>query len=54
MWKIAVGFVIFAAVALYMLSRGGDIDLSGDEHGATAKQAAAAATSASGPASASK
>ena len=36
MWKIVVGFIIFAAAALYMLSRGGDIDLSGEKHGAVA------------------
>ena len=30
MWKLVVGFVIFAALALYMLSRGGNIDLSGE------------------------
>ncbi len=33
MWKIAVGFVIFAAVALYLLSKGGDLDMSGEKHG---------------------
>lgn len=33
MWKIAVGFIVFAALALYMLSRGGDIDLGGEKHG---------------------
>lgn len=33
MWKIALGFVVFAALALYMLSRGGDIDLGGEKHG---------------------
>lgn len=33
MWKLVVGFIIFAALALYMLSRGGDIDLSGEKHG---------------------
>jgi hypothetical protein len=32
MWKIALGFVVFAALALYMLSRGGDIDLGGEKH----------------------
>lgn len=36
MWKIAVGFVIFAGLALYILSKGGDIDLSGEKHGADA------------------
>lgn len=34
MWKLVVGFIIFAALALYMLSRGGDIDLGGEKHGA--------------------
>ncbi len=38
MWKLVVGFIIFAALALYMLSRGGDIDLSGEKHGAVATQ----------------
>lgn len=33
MWEIVVGFIVFAAVALYMLSRGGDIDLGGEKHG---------------------
>jgi hypothetical protein len=34
MWKIIVGFIIFAAGALYLLSKGGDIDMSGEKHGA--------------------
>lgn len=38
MWKIVVGFIIFAALALYMLSRGGDIDLGGEKHGTAAAQ----------------
>lgn len=33
MWKIIVGFVIFAALALFLLSKGGDIDLGGEKHG---------------------
>lgn len=33
MWKIVVGFIIFAALAMYMLSRGGEIDLGGEKHG---------------------
>jgi hypothetical protein len=37
MWKIVVGFIIFAAAALYMLSRGGDIDLSGEKHGSASQ-----------------
>jgi hypothetical protein len=35
MWKIVVGFIVFAGIALYMLSKGGDIDMSGEKHGAS-------------------
>jgi hypothetical protein len=62
MWKIAVGFVVFAALALFILSKGGDIDMGGEKHGADAVHApevvtsapAAAAATATAPASASK
>jgi len=50
MWKIAVGFIIFAGLALFILSMGGDIDLSGEKHGADATHAPAAAEPASAPA----
>ncbi|MDN6886344.1 hypothetical protein [Variovorax sp. CAN15] len=34
MWKLAVGFVIFAAIALYVISKAGDkVDMSGEKHG---------------------
>jgi hypothetical protein len=37
MWKIVVGFVVFAALALYVISKGGDsLDMSGEKHGADA------------------
>lgn len=37
MWKIAVGFVIFAALGIYVISKGGDkLDMSGEKHGADA------------------
>ena len=36
MWKIAVGFAIFAGLALFILSTGGDIDMGGEKHGADA------------------
>ena len=39
MWKLVVGFIAFAALALYILSRGGDIDLSGEKHGTEATHA---------------
>ena len=33
MWKLIVGFLIFAAVGIWLLTRGGgDIDLSGEKH----------------------
>ena len=34
MWKIALGFIVFAVLALFLLNQGGDIDLSGEKHGA--------------------
>ena len=33
MWKIIVGFIVFAGLALYLLSKGGDIDMGGEKHG---------------------
>ncbi|MES2941331.1 MAG: hypothetical protein V4772_00520 [Pseudomonadota bacterium] len=33
MWKIVLGFIAFAGLALYLLSKGGDIDMSGEKHG---------------------
>ena len=58
MWKIAVGFVIFAGLALFILSKGGDIDMSGEKHGAEAThapaEAPAAKASATGSASQAK
>lgn len=33
MWKIALGFAVFAGLALFILSKGGDIDMSGEKHG---------------------
>ena len=46
MWKIAVGFAVFAALALFILSKGGDIDMGGEKHGAEATHAPAAAVAA--------
>ena len=28
-----VGFILFAALALFLLNRGGDIDMGGEKHG---------------------
>ncbi|CAN7232413.1 hypothetical protein LJR290_000945 [Variovorax sp. LjRoot290] len=34
MWKLAVGFVIFAAIALFVIMQAGDkVDMSGEKHG---------------------
>ncbi len=47
MWKIAVGFPIFAGLALFVISKGGDnIDMSGEKHGADAVHAPAPAPAA--------
>lgn len=40
MWKIVVGFILFAALALFILSRGGDIDMGGEKHGVLKPDAA--------------
>jgi len=43
MWKIAIGFTVFAGLALYVISKGGDnIDMTGEKHGAEAVHAPAA------------
>ena len=46
MWKIALGFAVFAGLALFILSKGGDIDMGGEKHGADALHAPEAAVSA--------
>ena len=51
MWKIVVGFAVFAGLALFILSKGGDIDMGGEKHGADAVHSAPA-DAASAPASA--
>jgi hypothetical protein len=56
MWKIAVGFAVFAGLALYVISQGGDnIDMTGEKHGAEAVHVPAPAEApAAAPAPASK
>jgi hypothetical protein len=52
MWKLLVGFAVFAALALFILSKGGDIDMSGEKHGIDAHPpAASGAGHAAAPAS---
>jgi hypothetical protein len=54
MWKIALGFIVFAALALFVIMKGGDsLDMSGEKHGAEATHApepAPAAAPAAAPA----
>lgn len=61
MWKLVVGFVLFAALSLFVIMKAGDkVDMSGEKHGADAVHApdsaasapAAAASAAAAPASA--
>ena len=68
MWKIFLGFVVFAALAMFVIIKGGDnLDLGGEKHGAdavhapepvkpadAAAPAPAAASDASAPAASSK
>jgi len=55
MWKLLVAFILFAVLAIYIMSKGGDIDMSGEKHDVTAPHAieapAAASEAASTPAS---
>jgi len=47
MWKIVVGFVVFAAIALYVIFKAGDsVDMGGEKHGMDASHAPAAGASA--------
>lgn len=52
MWKIVVGFVLFAALSLFVIMKAGDkVDMSGEKHGADAVHAPEApASSAAMPA----
>lgn len=51
MWKIAVGFAVFAAVAMFVIMKGGDsLDMGGEKHGADAVHVPAPAASGAAPA----
>ena len=43
MWKILLGFAVFSVLVIFVLMKGGDIDLSGEKHGAEATRAPASA-----------
>lgn len=53
MWKLLVGFAIFAVLAVFLLMKGGaDVDMSGEKHGIEISEPAAEVVPASAPASA--
>lgn len=53
MWKIVIGFVLFAALSLFVIMKAGDkVDMSGEKHGADAISAPEAPASAAAPATA--
>jgi hypothetical protein len=44
MWKIGIGFAVFAVVVLFVLMKAGDkVDMSGEKHGGDSMHAPAAA-----------
>lgn len=50
MWKIIVGFVIFAAVSLFVVMKAGDkADMGGEKHGGDVQHAPEPAPAASAP-----
>jgi hypothetical protein len=54
MWKIIVGFIAFAALAMFVIIKGGNkVDMSGEKHETGESHAAptASAPAAAGPAS---
>ena len=53
MWKIVVGFIAFAALAMFVIIKAGDeADMGGEKHGADAIHAPEAPASAAAPAAA--
>ena len=33
MWKLAVGFAVFAAIAIFVVSKADNLDMGGEKHG---------------------
>lgn len=47
MWKLIIGFIVFAALGLFVIFKGGDkIDMGGEKTGVDAHEPAAAASAA--------
>lgn len=52
MWKMLLGFVVFAAIAIFVLMKsGGNIDMSGEKHGIETEHTEAAPSAAASAAS---
>lgn len=48
MWKLALGFVVFAGILLFVMKKyGADVDMSGEKHGIEVHPAASAPEAAS-------
>ncbi|HEY1059451.1 MAG TPA: hypothetical protein VGE55_12040 [Limnobacter sp.] len=53
MWKIIVGFIIFAAISMFVIIKGGDsLDMSGEKHDTGSHSEPAAPAAAEAPAAA--
>jgi hypothetical protein len=51
MWKLLVGFILFAAIALYVLKQaGGNVDMGGEKHDVTGGHSETAASAPAAPA----
>ena len=51
MWKIIIGFIIFAALSLFVILQGGDkIDMGGEKHGGDSHAPETAPAAAAAPA----
>lgn len=54
MIKIIIGFIVIAGAALYLMSKGGNIDMGGEKHGIEVDHPPAAASAPAAPASTAK
>jgi hypothetical protein len=54
MWKLLIGFVLFAVLAVFVLMKGGaDVDMSGEKHGLETSTESSTPETASAPQAAS-
>ena len=52
MWKLLLGFIVFAVLALYVIKQsGGDIDMGGEKHDVSGGHSETAASAPAAPAS---